>query len=240
MRVRRHSGRPSGGGHADRTPPDTPHKASGGGGRYAHVPDLSPGGRRWLLDFAILVAVFGIGYLGTSVWMSPASIIGADHAVPRVLELTGGEAQRRLAALGFRAKFDESREDLSIPRGSIVWQDPPPGVVLPENSVVWLAPSAGVPQVPVPDVVGLARPQAEKIIVAAGLKIGDVDTIAADPEPNVVVATRPSAGQGRDPGSPIELVVSGRPVVGSGPPPPAPRSVPLAARPQPAQRQPPP
>jgi hypothetical protein len=38
-----------------------------------------------------------------------------------------------------------------------------------------------------------------------------VDTVAAAPEPNVVIATRPAAGAGREAGSTVDLVVSGQP-----------------------------
>ncbi|MGH7517382.1 MAG: hypothetical protein ACREOC_07915, partial [Gemmatimonadales bacterium] len=38
-----------------------------------------------------------------------------------------------------------------------------------------------------------------------------VDTVAADPEPGVVIATRPAAGTAREPGARVDLVVSGRP-----------------------------
>jgi serine/threonine-protein kinase len=154
-----------------------------------------------------------VGYLLASAWLSPVPLITSDHSVPRVLELAGGEAQRRLTALGFRVKFDDERAHPTIPRGSIVWQDPPPGTVLAQNSVVSVAPSAGPQLSPVPDVVGLPMQFAVKVLAAAGLKPGTVDTVASDPEPNVVIATRPAAGVGRESGSTVDLVVSGQPSV---------------------------
>jgi beta-lactam-binding protein with PASTA domain len=86
-------------------------------------------------------------------------------------------------------------------------------MILPQNSVVTLVTSAGTQQVPVPDVIGLALPQAGKVLAAAGLRVGTVDTVASDPEPNVVVATRPPAGGGRDLGGRVDIVVSGQPRV---------------------------
>jgi hypothetical protein len=167
-------------------------------------------GRRLVRDGIVILSVFAIGYVVASVWLSPVPLITTDHAVPRVLELTGGEALRRLEAVGFRVKFDEERQHPTIPRGNIVWQDPPPGLILPQNSVIVLSASAGRVQVPVPDVVGLPRAQAERVLAGAGLRVGAVDTVAADPEDGIVVATRPSAGAARDPGTAIGLVVSGR------------------------------
>ena len=170
-------------------------------------------GRRLLRDFLIVGTTFGVGYLIASAWLSPVPLFTKDHAVPRVLELPAAEAQRKLKDLDFRTKFDDERPHATIPRGAVVWQDPPPGMILPQNSIVTLVTSAGPQQVPVPDVVGLGLPYAVKVLAAAGLKVGKVDTVASDPEPNIVVATRPAAGGGRDLGGPVDLVVSGQPKV---------------------------
>ena len=138
-------------------------------------------GRRLLRDFLIVGTTFGVGYLIASAWLSPVPLVTKDHAVPRVLELPAGEAERKLKDLDFRTKFDDERPHATIPRGAVVWQDPPPGMILPQNSVVTLVTSAGPQQVPVPDVVGLGLPYAVKVLAAAGLKVGKVDTVASDP-----------------------------------------------------------
>lgn len=170
-------------------------------------------GRRFLRDVAIVAATFGVGYVIASFWLSPVPILTSDHAIPRVLELPVADAQRKLGALGFRVKLEEERPHPTIARGVVIWQDPPPATILGQNSVVTLAVSAGPQQVPVPDIVGLAMPYAGKVLAAAGLKIGGIDTVASDPEPGVVVATRPPAGGGRDPGGTVDIVVSGQPRV---------------------------
>ena len=168
-------------------------------------------GRRLLRDGAIVLATFGVGYVIASAWLSPVPLLTSDHALPRVLELPAGEAQRKLGALGFRVKFEDERAHPTVPRGAIIWQDPPAGTILSRNAVVSLTPSAGPQLVLVPDIVGLPTPFALKVLAAAGLKPGGVDTVTSDPEPNVVIATRPAAGVGREPGSPVDLVVSGQP-----------------------------
>jgi len=181
----------------------------------AEAPRLGAGAvtvasRRLLRDVLIVGATFGVGYLIASAWLSPVPLLTRDHAVPRVLELPIADAQQKLGELGFRAKLDDERPHPTAPRGAIVWQDPAPGTILPQHSVVTLVPSAGLQQVPVPDIVGLAMPYAGRVLAAAGLRVGEVDTVAADPEPNVVVATRPAAGGGRDPGGVVDIVVSGQ------------------------------
>jgi serine/threonine-protein kinase len=80
--------------------------------------------------------------------------------------------------------------------------------VLQPNSVVQLVLSAGPSLVAVPDVIGLNLPQAGKILAAAGVRVGTVDTTSAGEEQGVVVATRPAAGVGRPRGAAVALVVS--------------------------------
>jgi beta-lactam-binding protein with PASTA domain len=191
---------------AKSAPEEAKHETSGS-------PKRSRSARRLLRDVLIVGTTFGVGYLIASAWLSPVPFFTKDHAVPRVLELPAAEAQRKLKDLEFRAKFEAEKPHATIPRGSVIWQDPPPGMILPQHSVVTLVTSAGTQQVPVPDVIGLALPQAGKVLAAAGLRVGTVDTVASDPEPNVVVATRPPAGGGRDLGGRVDIVVSGQPRV---------------------------
>jgi beta-lactam-binding protein with PASTA domain len=83
-------------------------------------------------------------------------------------------------------------------------------MVVAPNTVVQLVLSAGPAPVTVPDVVGLALPYAEKVVAAAGITVGQVDTVrGSGPESGVVLATRPAAGNGRPRGTPVDLVVSG-------------------------------
>ena len=55
----------------------------------------------------------------------------------------------------------------------------------------------------------LSLPYAERILGAAGIKVGDVDTVRAAPEPGVVMAVRPPPGNGQPRGSSVDLLVSG-------------------------------
>jgi serine/threonine-protein kinase len=90
----------------------------------------------------------------------------------------------------------------------VIWQDPAPGTVLQPNSVVQLVVSTGPTLVAVPDVIGLSVPQASKILAAAGVRVGTVDSTGVGRERGVILATRPAAGVGRPRGSAVTLVVS--------------------------------
>jgi beta-lactam-binding protein with PASTA domain len=164
--------------------------------------------RRFLRDLALIAGVALLGFGLSSSWINPGPILGSDHAVPRVVEMPEAEARQALTDAGFRPRVEAEWPSPQIPRGAVAWQDPPPDLVLPPNSVVELVLSAGPAPVTVPDVVGLAAPFAQKIIEAAGIAVGRVDTVQGGTEAGVVLATRPPPGQGRPPGAPVDLVVS--------------------------------
>jgi beta-lactam-binding protein with PASTA domain len=166
--------------------------------------------RRFVRDIALVAVTFAIGYGLSSYWIAPGALTGDEHPVPRVLEQAGPDARAALTAAGFRSKVEGERPNPEIPRGAVVWQDPPPATVLPPNAVVQLVLSAGPPPVTVPDVIGFALPYARQVVEAAGARVGRVDTVrGGGPEPGIVIATRPSPGNGRPRGAPVDLVVSG-------------------------------
>jgi beta-lactam-binding protein with PASTA domain len=164
--------------------------------------------RRFLRDIGLVALTFVVGYGVSALWISPGSLTSTDHPVPRVLGLSEVAARTKLAGLGFRPRLDCERPSDASPRGSVVWQDPPPDMVLPRNSNVRLVLSGGPAPATVPDVIGFAVPEAEKVFDAAGVKVGRVDTVRTGPEPGVVIATRPAAGSGRPRGAAVDLVVS--------------------------------
>ena len=202
MRVRRHV--PGG------APRERPTPAA-----VETLPQPSGSARRWLRDGLVVLATFAVGYVIASAWLSPVPLFSSDHAVPRLLDLPAAEADGKLAELGFRARVAAARQHPAIHPGHVAWQDPPAGMVVPENTVVTYAVSSGPAPIPVPDVIGFGRAHAEQVLAAAGLRRGVVDTVAADPEPGVVIATRPAAGTGRGLGDTVDLVVSGRPLPGA-------------------------
>lgn len=164
--------------------------------------------RAFLRDVGLILATFVLGYAISALWLTPGSMFSKDHALPRVLELPEAKARQQLTELGFRPRLDGERPNDSFPAGTVIWQDPPPGTVLEPNSVVQLVLSTGPALVAVPDVVGLNVPQASKILAAAGVRVGTIDSTSAGQEQGVVVATRPASGVGRPRGAAIALVVS--------------------------------
>lgn len=170
---------------------------------------------RWARDLGLLVLglllVFGLGYGVSALWLSPAPLVTTDHSVPLVLELGPTAARERLGNLGFRVRVDGSQPSSTTPRGSVVWQDPAPGTVAPEGVLVTLILSAGPRPVPTPDLTGMPVSLAQTILDAAGLRVGTSDTLISEEDAGVILATRPTVGTLRDPGSTIDLVVSAGP-----------------------------
>jgi beta-lactam-binding protein with PASTA domain len=178
-------------------------------GSGVSLPSLVPS-HRLLRDGGLLLLVFGIGYAISALWISPGPVLGgSDHPVPRVIGMPEAEARTSITNKGFRVRVEGERNSPDVARGAVVWQDPPPGVVLTPNTVVQVVLSSGPAPVTVPDVVGLALSSAERILTAAGVKVGTVDTIRTSGELGVVIATRPGAGNGRPRGGTVDVVVSG-------------------------------
>jgi beta-lactam-binding protein with PASTA domain len=166
-------------------------------------------GRRFVRDLVLVAMTAVLGYVITTVWMAPATVATSEHSVPRVLQVPVDKARAELTRLGFRIRMEGQRPSPDVPRGAILWQDPPPETILPPGATVQLTVSDGPAPVIVPDVVGLSLPYAERILGAAGIKVGSVDTVRAAPEPGVVMSVQPPPGNGRPRGSSVDLLVSG-------------------------------
>jgi len=164
--------------------------------------------RRLARDLGLVALVGLVGYVISAYWASPGAIFVSQHAVPRVLELPEADARERLVGLGFRVRVEGERANPAVPRGAVVWQDPPPDMVVPPNSSVQLVLSGGPAPVTVPDVVGLSLPFARGILEAAGMKVGRVDRVTSGQEADVVLSVRPPPGNGRPRGSSVDLLAS--------------------------------
>ncbi len=176
------------------------------------------GGRRTLRQIAIVLGCFIVGYLITVFWLFPAPLFSSDHAVPQVLDIGVTQARQKLEAAGFRFRIEDQQTDATAPKGAVIWQDPPGGVVLPPNSQVSLTLSDGPPDVPVPDVASFPRSLAQRVLQAAGFTVGRVDTLPASEEAGVIVQSRPGPGVGRPAGTAIDLVMSSGPAELTVPP----------------------
>ena len=173
---------------------------------------IRPPNRRLLRDLGVIAAVATIGFIAAALWLSPVPVVATEREVPRLLGHDLDAARRELSALGYRVRIGDAREHPSARRGVVIAQDPPPTVAMPQGGTVEIVPSAGPAEAPVPDVVGLDAALASKILAAAGLRVGVVDSVLdRRGEIGTVLGTRPSAGAGRRSGEAVDLIVNARP-----------------------------
>ncbi|SRR6266540_5451159 len=164
------------------------------------------GARRWGL--ALLGALLG-GYLTAYLLLFPAPLLHGHGVVPRVLGLSLQEASDQLRKSGLQVQDGGSEAHPTAPQGTVVWQDPPPGVSAPAGLRVTLVSSEGPPKIPVPDVAGLSGELARRLIAAAGLTVAaQVESVQAAAAPGIVMLTRPAATSVLSPGAPVTVVVS--------------------------------
>jgi beta-lactam-binding protein with PASTA domain len=127
--------------------------------------------------------------------------------VPRVLGLPVAEAQSEITKAELALADGGSQPHPTAPEGTVVWQDPPPGMLAPQGLKVTLVASSGPPKIPVPDVANLDTRVAQQLIAAAGLVVSGVDSVQAGPR-GLTLQTKPPAGTLLAPGAGVTVIVS--------------------------------
>lgn len=170
--------------------------------------DRLPGGRKPWLWAGGLITAFIAGYLVAATVLFPAPIFARTIAVPRVMGAPQQEAEESLRSAGLQVGAVTPEPHARAERGTVIWQDPPQGVGLPQGHAVDLAVSTGPPRIPVPDLSGYDASIAQRLVSAAGLRVGATESTQAPAPAGVVINSRPPAGSTLLPGTPITLVVS--------------------------------
>jgi len=168
-------------------------------------------GRRRLTTVVVLAASGLAGYLTTCI-AYPGPAFRRDHVVTRVIGMPIAQAEQALAGQGFKVQIEGEETDPEVPAGAVLWQDPPPDLVAPQGTTVTLTRSSGPAPILIPDLADFDLEAAIRVLIAAGLKPGAVDTVPGGTDPGVIVGSRPGAGAPRNPGSTVDLIVSQGPV----------------------------
>jgi beta-lactam-binding protein with PASTA domain len=148
------------------------------------------------------------GYLLAALFVFPAPLFPHHQQVPRVIGLPLADARQAIAGAHLGTIDNGTEPHPSAPVGTVIWQDPPPGVEAPANLRVALVTSSGPQRVPVPDVAGLDGALATRLIAAAGLTVSRVESVSAAVPTGQTMLTRPAAATALVPGSGVGLVVS--------------------------------
>jgi len=161
---------------------------------------------RWI---AACLGALVLGYLTAALVLFPAPLFRSRHPVPRVLGLPRADAVRELGKAQLQVRDSGVEFHPTAPAGTIIWQDPPPGVDAPSGTRVTLISSGGPSKVAVPDVTGYDAGMAQQILSAAGLTVARTDSVQApNSPPGLVVVTRPPAATVASPGSGVVLVIN--------------------------------
>jgi serine/threonine-protein kinase len=148
-----------------------------------------------------------LGYLIAALVLFRAPIFAQSSTVPRVIGLSIDSARAALSKVQLTPKESEKVPHPTAPVNHVVWQDPPPGVVVTSGTTIDVSLSAGPQRVLVPDVAGYDESTARLLVESAGLTVTTEQTQTAAPR-GVVVNSRPPSGTALNPGRPVTLVVS--------------------------------
>lgn len=148
------------------------------------------------------------GYLTAYIFIFPAPILPGREEVPRLIGQSAEDARDQMEERGLRVVSGDAEPHPTAPAGTVIWQDPPPGVVAPEGIEVTLVTSAGPAKIPVPDVSGYDGELARSFVRAAGLVVSRVESVQAPAPRGVTVVTRPPPASLLNPGASVVLVVS--------------------------------
>jgi serine/threonine-protein kinase len=161
--------------------------------------------RRWGI---FLVSALLAGYLTAYLVVFPAPILPGHQVVPRALGLSLPEASAAIRKAGLQVQDGGSEPHSTAAQGTVIWQDPPPGVAAPAGLRVTLVVSDGPPKIPVPDVAGLDGALAQRIVAAAGLTVSRVESVQAAAPRGTAMLTRPPATTVLAPSAAVTVVVS--------------------------------
>jgi serine/threonine-protein kinase len=127
------------------------------------------------------------------------------HAVPNLVGKSETDAIGALADL--RLKWKTLQVPSSQPAGTVLAQDPQPGVKVVEGTVVHFNVSKGPQPVAVPNVVGMTADSASSTLQAQGFAVKTVQVESNQPG-GVVVTQDPSANTSAAKGSTVTISVS--------------------------------
>ncbi|HEY3975573.1 MAG TPA: PASTA domain-containing protein [Candidatus Sulfotelmatobacter sp.] len=164
---------------------------------------------RSAIRFAMLALVLLIVAMVSALTAMRFAIHGQEVAVPALVGLTPGEAERAVAGPGLQISIERQYYSPTIAEGRIMSQLPLPGTKVRRGWQVRVAQSLGPTRVKIPDVTGQSEHAAELNIRRRGL---DVASIAGVEEPGIpadqVLAQNPTANATQVTAPKISLLVT--------------------------------
>lgn len=146
---------------------------------------------------------------GTGIYVQVAVPAKAPLRAPNLRGLTVPDAERRLAQARLRLGTVTERPSEPQFQGTILSQNPGPGVVVQPGTAVNVEVGIRVQRATVPTLQGLARGDAERRLRDANLRPGRVtEQLIEKGRDGTVIAQRFSPGTTLAPGTPVDLTVA--------------------------------
>jgi eukaryotic-like serine/threonine-protein kinase len=165
-----------------------------------------------ILRFSMLALILIVVAMISGLTAMRFAIHGQEVAVPPLVGLTPGEAERSVSGLGLQMSIERQYYSPQIPEGRIMSQLPLPGTKVRRGWQLRVAQSLGPTRVAVPDVTGQSEHAAELNIRRRGLDIASLAQVEAPGIPaDQVLAQNPTANASQLVAPKINLLVSNTP-----------------------------
>jgi serine/threonine-protein kinase len=132
-----------------------------------------------------------------------------ETVVPDVTGFSLETARQQIEALGLKAREAGRLYEARAPEGTIISQRPEGGRRVKVGRVINLMVSAGKKKVPVPNLTGRPLTQADQVLMASELQLGEIRFERNDSVPDgTILAQEPIAGEEAGMGDRVDLLVS--------------------------------
>jgi eukaryotic-like serine/threonine-protein kinase len=170
----------------------------------------------WLLAVLAVILLGTIGFLGAQVLggLGPGGSPTPTPSGLKVPDWVGDPiAGVRSDAIRLGIILDEQPPEPSdtVPVDSVTRTEPGAETPIARGDHVRVWVSSGTEQVPVPNLIGQTRQEANSTLTTAGLVLGKVDEQPSDRTAGTVISTQPTAGVEVGKGSQVDIVLSSGP-----------------------------
>ena len=159
-----------------------------------------------LLTLGVLAVGIGTLFVGRALFGTPAV---ERVTVPNVVGLPVTQVQAELAKQGLVLGTQTPQASTTVPKDSVLSQNPPAGDQIDKGTRVDITFSTGKDQAIVPNLVGLStQDDARQALLAVGLLLGPVKQVDSAQPLGFVVAQNPATGASVDAGTAVSISVS--------------------------------
>lgn len=165
-----------------------------------------PGPVRWIATGTL---AFVLGVLLFDFVVLPGLVHRGDSRVPDLAFMALPQAEHAAGKAGLILRTRSEQFDPSVPRGSVLNQDPPAGVIARRGQTVAVVVSLGEEKATIPPLKGQDFREAQVSLGRIGLEPGSVARVWSDDVPaNRVVASDPGPDSPIPQNKPINLLMS--------------------------------